>query len=177
MRKNMTQNNEITARPSRDYGSSLTTLRLVVSLLLTLLGVVYTWGQTEITSLSQITSADGNYVITDDISGGTTGTTTFTGTLTARAKADGTFPVISGIENPLFKTATDATISNIMLKSVSIKQKGYVGAIACTANGNTRIYNCGILPTTAKHEATGQVLLYFSILSKVGSKLISSWQK
>ena len=156
MRKNMTQNNEITARPSRHYGSSLTTLRLVVSLLLTLLGVVYTWGQTEITSLSQITSADGNYVITDDISGGTTGTTTFTGTLTARAKADGTFPVISGIENPLFETATDATISNIMLKSVSIKQNGYVGAIACTAKGTTRIYNCGILPTTAKHEATGR---------------------
>ena len=156
MHNNMTRNNEITARPSRHYGSSLTTLRLVVSLLLTLFGVVYTWGQTEITSLSQITSADGNYVITDDISGGTTGTTTFTGTLTARAKADGTFPVISGIENPLFKTATDATISNIMLKSVSIKQNGYVGAIACTANGTTRIYNCGILPTTAKHEATGR---------------------
>lgn len=152
----MTQNNEITAHPRRDYGSLAMRLRLVVSLLLTLLGVVYTWGQTEITSLSQITSSDGNYVITDDISGGTTGTTTFTGTLTARAKADGTFPVISGIENPLFETATDATISNIMLKSVSIKQNGYVGAIACTAKGTTRIYNCGILPTTAKHEATGR---------------------
>ena len=106
--------------------------------------------------MSQITSSDGNYVITDDISGGTTGTTEFTGTLTARAKADGTFPVISGIENPLFETATNATISNIMLKSVSIKQNGYVGAIACTAKGTTRIYNCGILPTTAKHEATGR---------------------
>ena len=39
--------NEITARPSRDYGSSLTRLRLTISLLLMLtLGSVSVWGQT-----------------------------------------------------------------------------------------------------------------------------------
>lgn len=109
------------------------------------------WAQTTISSLSQITASDGNYVITADISGGTPGVSTFKGTLTAQAKADGTFPIISGITQPLFTTVTDAIISNIMLKSVSISQAGYVGAIACTANGTTRIYNCGILPTTANH--------------------------
>lgn len=115
------------------------------------------WGQTTITSLSSIGSS-GNYIIEDDInaSGFTTSIASFTGTLTARAKADGTFPIISNLSVPIFTTATGATISNIMLKSVSISQADYVGAIACTANGTTRIYNCGILPTTAKHESTSR---------------------
>ena len=80
----------------------------------------------------------------------------FEGTLTAQAKADGTFPVIMNLSKPLFTTVTGATISNIMLQQVSISQAGYVGAIACTANGTTRIYNCGILPTTADHSSTGR---------------------
>ena len=78
----------------------------------------------------------------------------FAGTFKGVAKADGTFPVIRNLDHPLFATATNATISNIMLQNVGIKQAGYVGAICCTANGTTRIYNCGILPNTAKHEAT-----------------------
>lgn len=116
--------------------------------------------QTPITDASGLNAmaANGNYIITQDItiSGNYTTKASFTGTLTAQAKADGTFPVITGLNVPLFTTATDATISNIMLKSVSISQTGYVGAIACTANGTTRIYNCGILPTTAAHEASGR---------------------
>lgn len=110
---------------------------------------------TDITSLSEITDANGHYVITQDIdaSGFSTSITSFSGTLTAQAKVDGTFPVISGLTVPLFTTATDATISNIMLKDVEISQTGVVGAIASTANGTTRIYNCGILPTTNDHPA------------------------
>ncbi len=100
---------------------------------------------TPITSLSSLTS-DGDYIITEDIDAtGYSTLATFNGTLTAQAKADGTFPVISNLSVPLFTTATDATISNIILKSVSISQTGIVGSIACTANGTTRIYNCGIL--------------------------------
>ena len=106
------------------------------------------WGQTPITSLSEITDSDGSYIITQDISGGTAGVSTFSGTLTAQAKADGTFPVISGLTQPLFTTVTgSAHISNIMLKGVQISQDGDVGAICCTANGDARIYSCGILPT------------------------------
>lgn len=109
-------------------------------------------GPTEIDDLSNI-GATGNYIITDDInaSGFSSSIATFSGTLTAQAKADGTFPVITNLSRPIFTTATDAQISNIMLKNVGISQAGYVGAIACTANGATRIYNCGILPTTNDH--------------------------
>lgn len=103
--------------------------------------------QIEITSLSSINDQNGNYIITQDIVGGTPGVSTFTGTLTARAKSDGTFPVISRLTQPLFTTVTDASISNIMLKEVAISQDGDVGAICCTANGDARIYSCGILPT------------------------------
>ena len=54
---------EITARPSRDYGSSLTRLRLVVSLLLMLtLGSGSVWGQTKL--------ADGVYYIKNNNDGG-----------------------------------------------------------------------------------------------------------
>ena len=114
---------------------------------------------TAITSLSDITDSDGDYIITSDIINVPSSfetIATFSGTLTAQAKEDGTFPVISGLKVPIFATATNATISNIMLKEVGISQTGYVGAIACTAKGTTRIYNCGILPTTAKHETTGR---------------------
>ena len=50
--------NEITARPSRDYGSSLTRLRLVVSMLLMLtLGSGSVWGQTDYSGTYYIKSA------------------------------------------------------------------------------------------------------------------------
>ena len=104
-------------------------------------------------------AANGNYIITADIDATnytpTLGNTAFTGTLTVQAFSSGDrkgeFPVISGLTRPLFITATGATISNIMLKNVRISPTGLVGAIACTANGATKIYNCGILPTTPKH--------------------------
>ena len=138
---------EITARGSRDYGSFATRLRLVMSILLLLtLGSGSVWGQaTEITSLSQITDANGNYIITGDISGGTPGVAAFSGTLSGQAKADGTFPVISGLSAPLFTTLT-GTVKNLVLESVGISgHDGNTGAIACTANGAARIYNVGIL--------------------------------
>ena len=113
---------------------------------------VNVWGQTptEITDLAGLNgiTADGNYVIKNDINASSYTPTlngAFTGTLTAQAKADGTFPVITGLTKPLFTTATGATISNIILDNVEISQSGIVGAIAGTANGATRIYNCGIL--------------------------------
>ena len=110
------------------------------------------WGQTPITSLSEITDSDGSYIITQDISGGTAVVSTFSGTLTAQADENGIFPVISGLTQPLFTTVTgSAHISNIMLKGVHISQDGDVGAICCTANGDTRIYSCGILPTDPVH--------------------------
>lgn len=137
-------------------------------LLTAMLSTGTAWGQRKITDVAGLNAmtASGNYIITADINAAEYAPTldaAFTGTLTAQAKADGTFPVISGLTKPLFTTATDATISNIMLKNVNISQSGDVGAIACTANGATRIYNCGILPTSPKHDTT------LANRSKVGS--------
>jgi len=132
---------------------------IIAALLVLLLGTgsVYAQTPTPISSLSSI-GASGDYIITADIDASEfeTSIASFSGTLTAQAKADGTFPVISNLSVPIFTTVTGATISNIILKSVGISKAGYVGAIACTANGTTRIYNCGILPTTAKHESTNR---------------------
>ena len=115
---------------------------------------VRVWGQTEITSLSSIGST-GDYIITDDIdASGFTTIASFSGTLTARAKADGTFPVITNLSAPLFTTATGATISNIILNKVKISQSGKTGSIACVADGATRIYNCGILSGEVKSTGT-----------------------
>ncbi len=102
--------------------------------------------QTPITSLNEISSSTGNYIITQDITGGTPGVSTFSGTLTAQANSDGIFPVISGISQPLFNTVSGATISNITFKEIQVSGNGPVGAICGTANGSTRIYNCGIMP-------------------------------
>ena len=140
------ENNIPTLGIKNSQPGNKTGLRFAISLLLMfVLGINTAWGQTEITALSQITDANGNYIITDDISGGAPGVSTFSGTLTAQAKADGSFPVISGLSAPLFTTATNATISNIILDQVSISQGGKTGSIACTADGTTSIYNCGIL--------------------------------
>ncbi len=133
----------------------ITLPRIVLTLLILLLASFSASAQSpiEITSLDDITST-GDYIITDDIdaSSFSTSIASFSGTLTAQAKTNGTFPVITGLQVPIFTTATGATISNIMLKQVAISQTGYVGAIACTANGATRIYNCGILPTTVDNK-------------------------
>ena len=129
-------------------------IRHVVLTVLLLAGALPLAAQTPtpITSAAGLNSmtANGNYIITQDITLSNDYTTkaSFTGTLTAQAKADGTYPVITGLTVPLFTTATGATISNIMLKSVTISQAGTVGALCGTADGATRIYNCGVLPNS-----------------------------
>ena len=138
---------EITARPSRDYVSSLTRLRLVVSMLLLLIvGSGNVWGQTEITDLSQITDANGNYIIKNDISGGTPGVNDFNGTLEAAINPETHMPYrIMNLGAPLFTTLA-GTVKNLVLENVDISNHdGNTGAIACTANGAARIYNVGIL--------------------------------
>lgn len=106
---------------------------------------------TDITSLGSITNAAGNYRITQNISGGTTGLasgTTFTGTLTVAIDPTTNMPYkITGLTQPLFETLA-GTVSNILLEDVKITSgdaSGNTGAIACVANGDARIYNIGIL--------------------------------
>lgn len=105
--------------------------------------------QTAITSLSEITSASGNYVLAADINASGFGGfsfTTFTGTL------DGAYHTISGLTVPLFNTLNGATVKNLRLDNVNINRTGTnadAGAVCVTATGNTKVYNCGVLATTA----------------------------
>ena len=113
-------------------------------LLIITLGTGAVWGQTNITSLSDITNADGHYVITQDITGGTPGVTTFNGTLEADIDPATHMPYkIENLTGPLFTTLT-GTVRNLVLESVNITSGTDVGAIACTANSAARIYNVGI---------------------------------
>ena len=66
---------------------------------------------------------------------------------------DGQLNTLEGLTVPLVAYANGATIKNVILKNVKISQTGPVGAIAGTASGYTRIYNCGILPTNNKYVA------------------------
>lgn len=80
--------------------------------------------------------------LTADISGYNITIKDFSGTL------DGQYHTISGLNAPLFATASNATIKNIMMDNVSISAPENAGAIASTASGTTRIYNCGVLATS-----------------------------
>ena len=123
--------------------------RILLRTLTLLAGLLFcpvAWGQTNITALSEITDADGHYVITQDIDGGTSGVSTFNGTLEANINSTTHMPYrITGLSAPLFTTLT-GTVKNLVIESVDISgHEGNTGAIACTANGSARIYNVGIL--------------------------------
>ncbi|MCR4815889.1 MAG: hypothetical protein K5842_01730, partial [Bacteroidales bacterium] len=108
--------------------------------------VLQTQAQTEITSLSSISSS-GNYIITQDIDASfTTTISSFSGTLEAAINPETKMPYrIKNLGVPLFTTLT-GTVKNIVIESVTISgHSGYTGAVACTANSAARIYNVGIL--------------------------------
>ncbi len=132
---------------SQSVGNVLHTLRYAIILMMVMTGV-NVWGQTNITSLSEITSADGHYIITSDIdaSGFTTSIPSFTGTLEAAIDPQTHMPYkIQKLDAPLFATLT-GTVKNLVLENVGISgHTGNTGAIACTANGAARLYNIGIL--------------------------------
>ena len=119
---------------------------ILAKLLLLLFTALPVSAQTSITSLSQITNGNGHYVISQNISGGTPGVATFSGTLEAAIDPATHMPYrITNLSAPLFSTLT-GTVRNLVIESVFISgNTGATGAIACTANGAARIYNVGIL--------------------------------
>ena len=125
-------------------------LSRLVAVLLVMIGAQSVWGQTDITSLSDITNdPTGHYRLTSDVSGsGHTSIETFSGTLEAAIDPNTKMPYrITGLNAPLFTTLT-GTVKNLVLEGVSISSgdnDGNTGAIACTANSAARIYNIGIL--------------------------------
>ena len=114
------------------------------------------WGQTrtEITSLNDITDAQGSYTLSSGFS--TTGTAMDannqeigTSSNPFKGTIDGQLVTITGTWNkPLFDYVEDATIKNVIIQSVNINvstANTNVGAITGNAKGETRIYNCGVL--------------------------------
>jgi hypothetical protein len=107
-------------------------------------------GATTISSLADITSATGSYILSSGFSAtGTpkegdieigTSTNPFRGTI------DGNL-VKFELNSPLFDYVQDATIKNVIISKATISTNGNAGAIAANALGATRIYNCGVLAT------------------------------
>lgn len=99
----------------------------------------------------------GTYFLTEDVSGSVLSplsTGEFTGTLDG--EFEGELHKITGLSHPLFETVKNGTVKNVMLKNVQIEQDGPVGAIAGTASGYSRFYNCGILPSDNKFKESTQ---------------------
>ena len=124
-------------------------LRGVAAVLLLMLLPVCASAQTNIDSLSTITSdPTGNYRITADIdASGFTSIASFSGTLEAAIDPATHMPYrIKNLTAPLFDTLT-GTVKNLVIEGVSINTTDdkNTGAIARTANGSARIYNVGVL--------------------------------
>ena len=96
---------------------------------------------TEVSSSSEITDMNGNYILASTFSSSSsigTSDNPFTGTI------DGGLNTLT-LSNPLVAYADGATIKNVILKDVSLSSGTNVGAICNEATGETRIYNCGVL--------------------------------
>ena len=101
-------------------------------------------------NLSGITDPNGSYTLASTFS--TTGTAEDednneigTSTNPFKGTIDGGLVTITGTwDKPLFDYVEDATIKNVIIKTVSISTSNNTGAIAAIALGATRIYNCGI---------------------------------
>ena len=99
-----------------------------------------------VTNVNNGTTASASYKLGIDVSASGTAaiTTAFTGTF------DGDSHTITDLTHPLFNTVNGGTVKNVTLKNVNISSSdAAVGAIAGTAKGYSRIYNCGILPNSA----------------------------
>lgn len=131
----------------------------------------------EITSLSQITDANGNYVITQDITYSSTNkptVTDFSGTLEAAIDNKTHMPYrIKNLSAPLFTTLT-GTVKNLVLEDVTITSgddNGNTGAIACNMTGTSTskavIYNCGILSGSV--GGSGKVGSLVGVLGQEGN--------
>jgi len=112
-----------------------------------------------ITSLDQITDLAGTYVLTADVdASGFTGKGEFTGTL------DGGLYKVYNLSKPLFSSTNGAVIRNIIFEDVNITSgdgDGDAGAVTSKAKGATRIYNCGILPTSVERDDKGNITGFY----------------
>ena len=124
-----------------------------------------------ITSLDQITDLAGTYVLTADVdASGFNGKGEFTGTL------DGGLHKVYNLSKPLFSSTNGAVIRNIIFEDVNISSgdgDGDAGVVTPKAGGDTRIYNCGILPTSAERDAKGNITGFYGS-SVSGTRYVGS---
>ena len=77
-----------------------------------------------------------------------------------KATLDGNYHKITNLSTPLFTQVNGGIVKNVTIEGVSISSgdnDGDAGAICCKAEGASRIYNCGILPTTTIRDANGEI--------------------
>lgn len=100
----------------------------------------------DLTSLQGMTG-NNHYLLVADInaSGLENSIADFSGTFESLAKEDGTFYSINNLTKPLFASTNGATIRNLVFDDVNISSGTNVGTLVAEADGNTRIYNVGIL--------------------------------
>ena len=112
---------------------------------------------TEISSLTEITSATGNYKLTANntySSSNKPAVTTFSGIL------DGGDFIISDLTAPLFETLDGGTVHNVTFDNIEISSgntNGDAGAVCSEAKGTARIYNVGVLATGSTVDENGHV--------------------
>ncbi|MBO6078563.1 MAG: hypothetical protein J6P66_07420 [Bacteroidaceae bacterium] len=152
------------------------TLRVAAAMLMLLLCGSFNvvWGQT-ISSLSDITDPEGSYTLASTFS--TTGdrASTAEGVIGSsgnpfKGTIDGQLVTITGTwDKPLFDYVEDATIKNVIIETASVSGSSYIGAIAGTAKGATRIYNCGILSgtVTSSNNHCGSLVGYLDGTARV----------
>ena len=111
-----------------------------------------------ISSSDEITDMNGYYIL--DENGFDITKVIGTAAKPFRGTIDGQLVTIDGVSRPLVAYADGATIKNVIVKTASINggnAAGNAGAICCQATGATRIYNCGILPTTTVRDKEGNI--------------------
>ena len=112
--------------------------------------IVFIRSLNEISTKGDPTDPTEVYQLATDINAsGWTSIAEFKGTL------DGNFHKITNLSTPLFTKINGGTVKNVIFEGVNISSgddDGDAGAICCKAEGASRIYNCGILPTGVLKE-------------------------
>ena len=108
-------------------------------------------------SSSEMTSLNGRYILASDFTFANDYVPLGTSEAPFSGIIDGQLFTLSGVTKPIIAYANGAVIKNVILENVDISSGTNVGAICCEAIGATRIYNCGILPTTTERDKEGNI--------------------
>ena len=125
------------------YSNSSVVTKNIVGTLTPTDGIYYINSQSDFEAFVDMANAqigaDYHYVLQADVTAGTEITEPFTGVF------DGGYHTISGLAAPLFTSIDGGTVKNVMFSDVSINTTGNAGAICRVADGETKIYNSGVL--------------------------------